>query len=171
MNESEKKYQEIYEKYKQYENAAHERNQKKIRVGLKVNIFLPMIFLVVSFITSSSKLIFLILWIASLFGIAFYLIYVEYTDYKMQERIHEFDPEIDAPVDPNALIGGRIVQSGDQASDKIDAIDQHIEDKKQEVAEMTQEVAEKLGSRVEELKQVAQDKIANRLKEEDEKDA
>ena len=46
MNESEKKYQEIYEKYKQYENAAHERNQKKIRVGLKVNIFANDIFIV-----------------------------------------------------------------------------------------------------------------------------
>ena len=103
MEMDEKKYQEIYEKYRKYEQDAHERNQKRIRVGLKVNIFLPMIFLIVSFITESSKLIFLILWIVSLFGIAFYLMYIEFTDYKMQERILEFDPEAKGDADPNSL--------------------------------------------------------------------
>jgi len=158
MNIDEKKYQEIYQKYRKYEMDAHERNQKKIRVGLKVNIFLPMIFLIVSFITDSSKLFFLILWIVSLFGIAFYLIYVEYTDYTMQERIHEFDPEANGDVDPNALIGSRIAESGSIASDKIDAIDNQIEEKKQEVAE-------KIGNRVEEWKTVAQEKVAEKLDE------
>ncbi|MCR5668366.1 MAG: hypothetical protein K6G05_04860 [Lachnospiraceae bacterium] len=158
MEMDEKKYQEIYEKYRKYEQDAHERNQKRIRVGLKVNIFLPMIFLIVSFITESSKLIFLILWIVSLFGIAFYLMYIEFTDYKMQERILEFDPEAKGDADPNSLIGGRIVESGDQAADKINAIDNHIEEKKQEVVDIIE-------TKVDNLKQVAQDKIAERRKE------
>ena len=158
MEMDEKKYQEIYQKYRKYEQDAHERNQKRIRVGLKVNIFLPMIFLIVSFITESSKLIFLILWIVSLFGIAFYLMYIEFTDYKMQERILEFDPEAKEDTDPNSLIGGRIVESGDQAADKINAIDNHIEEKKQEVVDIIE-------TKVDNLKQVAQDKIAERRKE------
>ena len=38
------------------------------------------------FITDSSKIIFLVLWIASLFGIAIYLIGVEYVDYKSRKK-------------------------------------------------------------------------------------
>lgn len=159
MEFDEKKYQEIYKKYRKYEQDAHERNQKRIRVGLKVNIFLPMVFLIVSFITESSKLFFLILWIVSLFGIAFYLIYVEYMDYKMQARIQEFDPDITDEADPNSLIGTRIVESGDQAADKIDAIDTQIEEKKQEVAEL-------IGTKMDSLKQAAQEKLAESKKEE-----
>ena len=89
----EKKYKERYEKFIAYEKENHEKNQRKIRNGLKVNILLPLVFLIISFATDSSKLIFLILWITSLFGIAFYLIYVEYTDFRMQELLGTMEEE------------------------------------------------------------------------------
>ena len=89
MSDSTKKieyheYEEMYKKFLNYETTSHEKNQKRIRVGIKVNIFLPLVFLIISFITSGSKLVFLVLWILSLFGIAFYLIYVEYNDFKLK---------------------------------------------------------------------------------------
>ena len=83
-------YKKAYESYRDYQQKEHEKNKKRIEVGIKVNIFLPLIFLIVSFLTSGSKLIFLILWIVSLFGIAGYLMYVEYMDHMMQEKMNEF---------------------------------------------------------------------------------
>ncbi|MCR5098029.1 MAG: hypothetical protein K6B14_03685, partial [Lachnospiraceae bacterium] len=86
-------YKKAYEKYRDYQQQEHEKNKKRIDVGIKVNIFLPLVFLIISFLTSGSKLIFLILWIASLFGIAGYLMYVEYMDHQMQENLMRFSGE------------------------------------------------------------------------------
>ena len=47
-----------------------------------------MIFLALMFITDSNKVIWLILWIVSLFAISSYLIVVEYGDYNLQHRIN-----------------------------------------------------------------------------------
>ena len=58
-----------------------------------------MIFLFLLFVTESSKVIFLILWIVSLFVIASYLIVVEYMDYNLQEKIKEFTGDEDAEFD------------------------------------------------------------------------
>ena len=75
MNED-KKFQEMYEKLMDYESSLHEINQKRIKIGLRCIYIIPLIFLVLLFITDSSKIMFLVLWIASLFGIAIYLIVV-----------------------------------------------------------------------------------------------
>ena len=50
-----------------------------------------MIFLALLFITDSSKPIFLVLWIVSLFVLAVYLIMVEYADYNLQEKMNEIN--------------------------------------------------------------------------------
>lgn len=83
-------YEKIYEKILDYEEHLHKKNQKKIKVGIKVNIFLPLVFLLLCFAFPDTDLIFLILWIVSLFGIATYLIYVEYNDYKLRSKLMEF---------------------------------------------------------------------------------
>jgi len=102
-----KKAELVYEQFIEYQQEMHERNQKKIKVGLKVNILLPLIFLIISFITNGSKLIFLILWIVSLFGISFYLLYIEYTDFKFQEKMKEFGL-IAEEAEQEALIGAEV---------------------------------------------------------------
>lgn len=79
----------MYEKIAGYEARIHEENQKRIKVGIRCLWIVPMIFLVLMFLTDSSKLIFLVLWIVSLFAIAIYLIYVEYSDHKIQEQMNE----------------------------------------------------------------------------------
>lgn len=48
-----------------------------------------MIFLFLLFWTESNKVVFLILWIVSLFLLAAYLILVEYMDYNLQEKLSE----------------------------------------------------------------------------------
>ena len=117
-------YEKLFNQFVEYENRVHEHNQKKIKTGLKVNLILPQFFLVMCFATQSSKLVFLILWIVSLFGIAFYLIYVEYKDYQLQELLSigsndkDFNPLIGAPAQH---IENAVNRRMDYIDDKIDS--------------------------------------------------
>ena len=102
----------VYEKFLELQQQAHQKNQKKIRVGMKINIILPLFFLALSFITNRSKLVFLLLWIISLFGIAFYLLYIEYMDFKLQEQLMELGI-MEKEAETQALIGEEVLQSID----------------------------------------------------------
>lgn len=124
MNED-KKFQEMYEKLMDYESSLHEINQKRIKIGLRCIYIIPLIFLALLFITDSSKIIFLVLWIASLFGIAVYLIGVEYVDYKLQEKMNEIGGKDDA--EPESLI------PIEQVSQKVAGVVEKIEETKEEV--------------------------------------
>ena len=83
----------MYDILLDYEQNIHQKNQKKIRIGLKCVVLIPLIFLILLFWTESSKIIFLVLWIVSVFVIATYLIAVEYQDYKLQEKLNELNEE------------------------------------------------------------------------------
>ena len=87
---NDKRLREMYDKLVGYEKTIHEQNQKRIKIGLRCIYIIPLFFLVLLMIVpDSSKLIFLVLWIVSLFAIAVYLIGVEYVDYKLQEKMNE----------------------------------------------------------------------------------
>ena len=61
----------------------------------------------------SSKVVFLVLWIVSLFTISAYLIYVEYMDYTLQERLTELGIKEDGKIDtllPNSSIDSRLAE-------------------------------------------------------------
>lgn len=133
-------YKKAFEKYKDYQQQLHEKNQKKIQVGLKVNILLPLIFLGLSFFVQGSKLVFLILWIVSLFGIASYLVYVEFTDYNLQEQLKEFSGQTD--LEPEVLIGEKVELAEAQVSQKMDRIDAIIDEEKQKVKERIEKLKE-----------------------------
>ncbi|MBQ4232802.1 MAG: hypothetical protein II699_05930 [Lachnospiraceae bacterium] len=122
-----KDYKKLFNQFLEYENKVHEKNQRKIKTGLKVNLILPQCFLILCFMTKSSKLFFLILWIVSLFGIAFYLIYIEYKDYQIQELIsgsnlgEGFNPLIGAPAEHIENV----------VNNRMDMIDDRIDNAKQ----------------------------------------
>ena len=127
-----KRYENFYERFVEYESKLHKRNQRKIKIGLKVNIFLPLVFLLLCFIVPGTKFLFLMLWIISLFGIAFYLIYVEYTDYKMLSKMQEFGA-IDEE-EQRSLMGenaAAIEQMEKAVDDRIDAIEAKIDSEKE----------------------------------------
>lgn len=65
----------------------HKSNVRKTSAALKSLLIIPTIFLIMLFLTSSSKSIFLVLWIASMFVIAGILIIIEYQDYKLQRML------------------------------------------------------------------------------------
>ena len=89
----ERDYEEIFQKVLDYEQTLHEKNRKRIKIGLKCIWIVPLFFLALLFLTGSNKVIFLILWIMSLFALSIYLIVVEYMDYNLQEKIMELKGE------------------------------------------------------------------------------
>lgn len=88
MIKKENDYEAIYTQLMDYQSKLHEQNLKRIRIGLKCVIFIPLLFMFLLFLTDSNKVIFLILWIASLFMISIYLIIVEYSDYNLQNKMN-----------------------------------------------------------------------------------
>ncbi len=100
------RYSQLFQKLIRDEERLHEANQKRIKVGMQCLIWIPMIFLALLFLTESEKVIFLILWIISLFAIASYLIYIEYIDFQAQERIRSYNK--DEYTSASNLIGGDI---------------------------------------------------------------
>ncbi len=125
-------FKEVFSKFVDYQQSVHLANQKRIQVGLKVNILLPLVFLVLSFAISSAKLVFLILWIISLFGIAGYLIYVEYSDYKMMQKLEEFGVAVEADETDRSLLG----DSAQQVENIAKEIEERVEHHKEMVAQI-----------------------------------
>jgi hypothetical protein len=133
----------VYERFMDLQQQVHQRNQKKIKVGLKVNILLPLVFLVISFITDRSKLVFLVLWIVSLFGIAFYLLYVEYMDFELQEQLKELGI-MEKEAEAQALIGEEVIQSIDEINNAKNEMVKDIKDLKEEIKTDIHSMGDKL---------------------------
>lgn len=133
----------MYEKFMDLQQQVHQRNQKKIKVGLKVNILLPLVFLVISFISDRSKLVFLVLWIVSLFGIAFYLLYVEYMDFELQEQLKELGI-MEKEAEAQALIGEEVIQSIDEINNAKNEMVKDIKDLRKEIKTDIQSMGDKL---------------------------
>ena len=89
-----------------FRDNAHADNVRKLKAGIKCIFTVPACFLILLFFTNSSKIIFLVLWIVSLFLIAAYLIHVEYSDYKIQEMVNSLqdtDSDIDSLIDIDSI--------------------------------------------------------------------
>ena len=74
---------------KDYYYREHKRNKDRIKCGIIAMLVIPIIFLTLLFVVNSSKVIFLVMWIASLFIIRGYLIAIEYKDYNMKSTGRE----------------------------------------------------------------------------------
>lgn len=85
----EKKYSQLYQALLREVLQFHSGNQRRIRKGMLSLLLVPLVFLVLLFLSEGSRVIFLLLWIVSMFGIAAYLIAVEYIDYGMQNKVKQ----------------------------------------------------------------------------------
>lgn len=122
-----KRLREMYDKLVGYEKTIHEQNQKRIKIGLRCIYIIPLFFLVLLMIVpDSSKLIFLLLWIVSLFAIAVYLIGVEYVDYKLQEKMNEISgrDEQNMSVSPVVQIEDRVQEIAERVEQRFDTMQQ-----------------------------------------------
>lgn len=120
-----KRLREMYDKLVGYEKTIHEQNQKRIKIGLRCIYIIPLFFLVLLMIVpDSSKIIFLVLWIVSLFAIAVYLIRVEYVDYKLQEKMNEISGCDAQSVSPVVQIEDRVHEIAERVEQRFDTMQQ-----------------------------------------------
>lgn len=120
-----KRLREMYDKLVGYEKTIHEQNQKRIKIGLRCIYIIPLFFLVLLMIVpDSSKIIFLVLWIVSLFAIAVYLIGVEYVDYKLQEKMNEIIGCDVQSVSPVVQIEDRVQEIAERVEQRFDTMQQ-----------------------------------------------
>lgn len=120
-----KRLREMYDKLVGYEKTIHEQNQKRIKIGLRCIYIIPLFFLVLLMIVPDSlKIIFLVLWIVSLFAIAVYLIGVEYVDYKLQEKMNEISGCDAQSVSPVVQIEDRVQEIAERVEQKFDTMQQ-----------------------------------------------
>lgn len=114
----------IMEKVLEFRDKAHADNVRKIKAGIKCIFTVPACFLILLFFTGSSKIIFLVLWIASLFIIAAYLIHVEYSDYKIQEMansLQDSEGSIDSLIDIDSIYT-KVTEPKKRLDNKLDNI-------------------------------------------------
>lgn len=169
----EKKFHEMYDKLMSYENAIHEKNQKRIKIGIKCIWIIPLIFLVMLFITGSNKIVFLTLWIASLFGIAVYLIWIEYTDYELQKKMNEIggrdEGDIDGLISTSnvELVEEHLAQAQERVEEHIQAATESVSEKRAAVQERVSERKAQAQERIGEKKKAASEIIEKRRNSDD----
>ena len=109
----------MYEYMEQFQNNLHEQNKKRIKKGLLCLWIVPAIFLFLLFVSGSSKLVFLVFWIISLFILAVYLLTVEYLDYTVQQKWSEVSGK--QGEDPDSLIElPRVEQTAEKLLERWD---------------------------------------------------
>ena len=96
-----------------YYAAIHEKNRKRIKTGMICMFVIPVVFLILLFTMQSSKIVYLVLWIVSLFILCGYLIAVEYSDYSLQEKLEALGVD-DHGVD-GSLIGPDVLEKDIQS--------------------------------------------------------
>ena len=106
----------------------HERNVRRTRAALRCLLIIPAVILLMLFMTKGSKTIFLVLWIASMFIIAFVLIVVEYQDYLLRKMVAKSQKA--APVISETAADGMAPAVSVSAADKrTDAARQRTSDR------------------------------------------
>ena len=129
----------IMTKVLEFRDNAHADNVRKLKAGIKCIFTVPACFLILLFFTNSSKIIFLVLWIASLFLIAAYLIHVEYSDYKIQEMVNSLqDSEggIDSLIDIDSIYT-RVSAPKKKLDERLDTIITNVKSESRRAAAKT----------------------------------
>lgn len=134
------KLENLYEMVMDFEKKSHEKNQKRIRIGLRCLYIIPAIFLFLLMVMKSSKIIFLALWIISLFILAVYLIVVEYMDYNLQNHINKLEGKKNGKVD-SLIEMDRFEKNVDRFEEK--AVDNAVDRVTSTAKEMMLRAAEK----------------------------
>ena len=86
---SEQSYHKLYDRLVDEVKTLYYANQVRIHKGLWALIISTVLFLTIMFITNGSKVIFLLMWIATMFAVAAYLIAVEYLNFELKRKVEE----------------------------------------------------------------------------------
>ena len=83
----EKEYHELYDRLMAEVAALHQSNRRRIRSGMRMLVVVTVGLMLLMFLAEGNKVFTLMLWIAAMFGVASYLIAVEYADYELQKKL------------------------------------------------------------------------------------
>lgn len=143
------KLENLYEMVMDFEKKSHEKNQKRIRIGLRCLYIIPAIFLFLLMVMKSSKIIFLALWIISLFILAVYLIVVEYMDYNLQNHINKLEGKKNGKVD-NLIEMDRFEKNVDRFEEKAGMIEKAVDNAVDRVTSTAKEMMLRAAEKTEE---------------------
>lgn len=72
----------------------HTKNQHKKKICLRCMMIIPLVFMVLMFTMDTAKVVYLLLWVISLFIFCAYLIIIDYIDDKLARKLNELNIEI-----------------------------------------------------------------------------
>ena len=143
------KLENLYEMVMDFEKKSHEKNQKRIRIGLRCLYIIPAIFLFLLMVMKSSKIIFQALWIISLFILAVYLIVVEYMDYNLQNHINKLEGKKNGKVD-SLIEMDRFEKNVDRFEEKAGMIEKAVDNAVDRVTSTAKEMMLRAAEKTEE---------------------
>ena len=143
------KLENLYEMVMDFEKKSHEKNQKRIRIGLRCLYIIPAIFLFLLMVMKSSKIIFLAFWIISLFILAVYLIVVEYMDYNLQNHINKLEGKKNGKVD-SLIEMDRFEKNVDRFEEKAGMIENAVDNAVDRVTSTAKELMLRAAEKTEE---------------------
>lgn len=143
------KLENLYEMVMDFGKKSHEKNQKRIRIGLRCLYIIPAIFLFLLMVMKSSKIIFLALWIISLFILAVYLIVVEYMDYNLQNHINKLEGKKNGKVD-SLIEMDRFEKNVDRFEEKAGMIEKAVDNAVDRVTSTAKEMMLRAAEKTEE---------------------
>ena len=143
------KLENLYEMVMDFEKKSHEKNQKRIRIGLRCLYIIPAIFLFLLMVMKSSKIIFLAFWIISLFILAVYLIVVEYMDYNLQNHVNKLEGKKNGKVD-SLIEMDRFEKNVDRFEEKAGMIEKAVDNAVDRVTSTAKEMMLRAAEKTEE---------------------
>ena len=99
----------LYAKLLIFAEELHMGNKRRIRNGFISLAVMPVILIIVRLLTDSSRVVFLILWIVSMFVAAAFLIFVAFVDRQLQDTLNELSQTEKQEFDSLLAINGRSV--------------------------------------------------------------
>ena len=89
MANNNKKYEKVYSELLEFVINLHERNKKRIKYGKIFLVILPIILVFIRLFTNGDKVVFLIIWVITMFMAAVYLIGIEYLDESIKKKLSD----------------------------------------------------------------------------------
>lgn len=126
----ENRYKQWYQEMRAQQEILHRQNRRRIRIGIRLILFVPLLFLLFLFLTDSRKVVFLTLWIASLFLIAAYLIYVEYADFRIQRLMADLSKK---EAEPQSLLPDGADHLAQNTPELLRRIDKKLPDNRKNI--------------------------------------
>lgn len=124
----------LYAKLLIFAEELHMGNKRRIRNGFISLAVLPVLLIIIRLLTDSSRVVFLLIWILTMFVAAAFLIFVAYVDRQLQDTLNELSESEKKEFDSLLEIRGRSVakpriRPAEKALVKVEASEAKPEEK------------------------------------------